>query len=109
MPDPEDLEEERTLNGSMRITRIGRGHYQCQSESEPEKTYVVDLLENRTEGHIGALGSCTCDDFKYRLFPRWKKVRRPYDSMRCKHLHRVRNHVMDYMTEHYINEEKRQK
>lgn len=56
--------------------------------------YAVDL-----EAHEG-LGHCECDDFNYRRYPEWKKVRAKYDHFRCKHLRAVRNHVLDQIIEY---------
>lgn len=89
-----DLTEERTLEG-MRIVRIGRGHYRAYSQSRPETAYDVDIM------HYGGLGSCTCDDYVCRRKPRWRDVRKPYDAFRCKHLRRVRNHVLDQIIQHF--------
>jgi len=93
-PEPKDLQEERTLEG-MRIVRIGRGHYRCHSSSRPEVAYDVDII------HYDGLGSCTCDDYVCRRKPRWRDVRKPYDCFRCKHLRRVRNHVLDQIVQHF--------
>ncbi len=97
--EPKDLIEERTLEG-MVVVRIGRGHYRCHSQSRPETAYDVDLM------HYGGLGSCTCDDFVRRRKPRWRDVRKPYNIFRCKHLQRVRNHVLDQIIEHEMMKEK---
>lgn len=91
-------EQERTLEG-MRITRTGRGMYSCHSETHPERAYSVDLME-----HDG-LGSCTCDDFMFRRYPRYKTAKVPYDTFRCKHLRRVRGHVLDQIIKHMIQRE----
>jgi len=93
-PESKDLQEERTLEG-MRIVRIGRGHYRCHSSSRPEIAYDVDII------HHEGLGSCTCDDYVCRRKPRWRDVRKPYDCFRCKHLRRVRNHVLDQIVQHF--------
>ena len=93
-PEPKDLQEERTLEG-MRIVRIGRGNYRCHSSSRPEVAYDVDIM------HYDGLGSCTCDDYVCRRKPRWRDVRKPYDCFRCKHLRRVRNHVLDQIVQHF--------
>ncbi len=98
MPDtneePEDLAEERCLEG-MRIVRTGRGCYLAYSQSRPDTAYAVDLSENF------GLGSCQCEDFLYRRYPRWKDVRKPFDSMRCRHLRRIRNYVLDQIIAYY--------
>ena len=94
MADDKDLAEERTLEG-MVVVRIGRGHYRCRSESHPDTAYDVDLSA------YGGLGRCSCDDFVCRRKPRWDGVRKPYDSLRCKHLRRTRNFVLDQIIAHY--------
>jgi hypothetical protein len=83
-----DLQPEITLD-RMQIERIGQGQYRCHSENQSVTAYVVDIF------HYAGLGSCTCPDFTMRLIPRWRKVRRPYDHFRCKHLRRIRCHVLD--------------
>lgn len=94
MNEEEQLAHERTLEG-MRITRVGRGEYRCSSESESKREYMIDLSAN------DGLGNCTCDDFLYRRAIRWKMVNKPYDVFRCKHLRRVRNHVLDQIIKHF--------
>jgi hypothetical protein len=97
MTTTKDIIPEETLEGA-RLERIGRGHYRIWSSSQPEVAYSVDVT------HYGGLGSCTCPDFTMRRLPRWRGVRKPYDSFRCRHLRRVRNHIMDqiikYMKDH---------
>lgn len=80
--------QEKTLSG-LRVTRIGLGHYNVQSESDATKNYSVDLMD------YGGLGSCTCDDQVFRRHPRWRKVRENHDSFRCKHIRFLRVHVLD--------------
>ena len=106
MPDEQsqeekDLIEERTLEG-MRIVRVGRGQYQAFSQSEPGVAYMVDVT------HYGGLGSCTCHDFVCRRKPRWSGVRKPYRVFRCKHIIRVRDHILDQIIHHYQNEKVQQ-
>lgn len=84
----------------MRIVRIGRGQYRAYSTSNPEHAYDVDLL------HYGGLGSCTCDNFLMCRKIRWREVRRPYDIFRCKHIRKIRNHVLDQIFAPYIAGEK---
>lgn len=93
-----DPVEERTLEG-MRVVRVGRGFYECSSESNPSIRYHVDILA------LGGLGECDCWDFTSRRKPRWKAVKRAYDIFRCKHLRRVRNHVLDQILHTYIERE----
>lgn len=81
----------------MRVTRTGRGTYDCSSESQPGHKYHVDILA------LGGLGQCDCWDFVSRRKKRWQKVNKPYDIFRCKHLRRVRNHVLDQILRPYIN------
>jgi hypothetical protein len=83
-----DLQEEITLEG-MVIQRIHRGLYTAQSTTHANVKYDVDLLD------LGGLGSCTCPDFAQRRYHRWRGVKKPYDIFRCRHLKRVRNHVLD--------------
>lgn len=98
MPDtqeePADLAEERCLEG-MRIVRTGRGCYLAYSQSRTETAYAIDLA-----AHQG-LGSCFCEDFLYRRYPRWKEVRRPFDAFRCRHIRKIRNHVLDQIIAYY--------
>lgn len=93
-----ELEHEITLDGNMRIQRLGKGMYACHSESRPETAYTVDVMS------YDGLGSCQCDDFLYRRFPRWKSIRKNYDALRCKHIRRVRNHMMDQIIAHYAKQ-----
>ena len=93
-----DRIEERTLEG-MRVVRTGRGFYECSSESDPSHRYHVDILA------LDGLGECDCWDFTARRKPRWKDVKRAYDIFRCKHLRRVRNHVLDQILRAYIDKE----
>lgn len=94
----EDLAEERTLDG-MRIVRTGRGCYLAYSQSETGVAYAVDLSAH------GGLGHCECMDFIGRRYKRWKEVRKPYNSMRCKHIRRCRDHVLDQIIKHYAKAE----
>lgn len=102
MPDtqeePEDLREERTLCG-MRLVKTGRGCYLAHSMSHPETSYAVDVSS------YSGLGSCECDDFRLRRYPRWKTVRLPFDIMRCKHIRRVRNHILDQIISYYAKQD----
>jgi|LakMenE18May11ns_1017448.scaffolds.fasta_scaffold9280567_2 hypothetical protein len=100
-PEPKDLQEERTLAG-LRIARTGRGCYLCHSSSHPERAYAVDVSAH------GGLGSCECDDYLYRRYPRWKTVRQPFDSLRCRHLRAVRNHILDALIKHYADKPNQQ-
>lgn len=90
--------EERTLDG-MRVVRLGRGLYECSSESTPGVKYTVDILA------LMGLGQCDCWDFISRRKKRWEGVRKAYDVFRCKHLRRVRNHVLDQILQHEIKKE----
>lgn len=83
--------KERTINESFKIIRQSAGDYLCHSGTRTGIVYCVNI-----EAH-GALGHCTCDDFEFRRYPQWKKVRANYDFLRCKHLRAVRNHVLDQM------------
>lgn len=89
--------KERTLCGH-KITRVGRGHYLCQSRSRPSTHYSIDLAAN------SGLGNCSCEDFIYRRYPEWKKVKSNYDHFRCRHIRAVRNHVMDQIIQYYQDE-----
>lgn len=92
--------QETTVDG-MAVTKVGRGQYECASQSDPERLpYHVDILAN--EG----LGECDCWDFKSRRLPRWIRMRALYDSFRCKHLRRVRNHVLDQILSTYVHKER---
>jgi hypothetical protein len=99
--EPEDLREERTICG-MRLEKTGRGCYLAYSQSRPETAYAVDI--NAYNG----LGSCECDDFRFRRYPRWKTVRQPFDVLRCRHLRRVRTHVLDQIIKFYAKAEQQQ-
>lgn len=99
--EPVEPIEERTLEG-MRVVRTGRGMYECSSESEPEKKYCVDIL------FYNGLGACDCDDFRFRRYPRYKGVKKNYNVFRCKHLARVRNHVLDQILSSYLQKEANQ-
>lgn len=78
----------------MEVTRVGRGVYLCSSESEPGIRHHVDISS------LGCLGQCDCKGFRFHRFPRWKIVRKPFDHFRCKHIRRVRNHVLDQILIH---------
>lgn len=93
-----DRIEERTLEG-MVVVRVGRGFYECQSQSDAKIKYHVDILS------LGGLGECDCWDFLSRRRKRWDAVRLPYDIFRCKHLRRVRQHVLDQILAPYIKHE----
>ena len=86
--------EEVTLEG-MRITKTGRGTYLAHSTTKADTAYAVDI------SHYGGLGSCSCDDFRFRRFPKWKEVRKPLDSLRCRHIRRTRNYVLDAIIAYY--------
>jgi len=89
--------EEVTLEG-MRITKVGRGAYLAHSMTQNDTAYAVDI------SHYGGLGSCTCTDFVARRMPRWREVRKPRDTYRCKHIRRVRNYVLDAIISHYAKQ-----
>ena len=93
--DPDHLEA-TTLEG-MTVRKIGRGLYECSSQSNAKTTYHLDILAN------GGLGECDCWDFMSRRWPRWKSVRQPYDSFRCKHIRRVRNFVLDAILKPHVD------
>lgn len=94
----EDLSEEKTLDG-MRLVRTGRGCYLAYSQSQPNVAYAVDVSAH------GGLGHCECTDFLARRYQRWKEVRKPYNSMRCKHIRKVRDHILDAIIKHYAKAE----
>lgn len=91
--------EETTLEG-MRVRKLGRGLYECQSQSDAKVQYQVDILAN------DGLGACDCADFRFRRLPRWQASHIPFDSFRCRHLRRVRCHVLDLILAPYIDQEK---
>jgi len=84
----------------MKIRRTGRGCYVAESQSEVGVSYILDIKAN------DGLGYCSCIDFTGRRFPRWRGIKKPYDSMRCKHLKRVRNYELDLIIKYYIEKEK---
>lgn len=84
----------------MRIVKTGRGAYIAHSQSRAETAYAVDIMAH------GGLGHCECEDFLYRRYPRWKTVRKPFNVFRCRHLIKVRNHVLDQIIAHYAQLEK---
>jgi hypothetical protein len=96
---------ERTIEG-MDVTMVGKGFYECSSESDANTKYHVDILALPCPH---PLGECDCWDFIARRKVRWKNVRKPYDIFRCKHLRRVRNHVLDQILLHTIQKEQKGK
>lgn len=94
--------QEKTLDG-MRVRREGRGVYLCSSESEPGREYFVDIMAN------DGLGQCDCPDFRTRRFARYQRLGVPLDSFRCKHLRRVRCHVLDQIITFELQKEKQAK
>lgn len=93
-----DPVDEVTVEG-MTVTKIGRGMYICDSTSQLGVKYQVDIMEN------DGLGNCQCADFAFRKYPRWKSAKTNLDSFRCRHIRRVRNHVMDQIIRYYILQE----
>jgi len=77
-----------TLEG-RKVTRVGRGVYHIDSENQSDITYTVDVFAN--EG----LGNCDCKQFQFWLLPKYVRSRIAFNSLRCKHLLRVRCHVLD--------------
>lgn len=102
MPEPitdsRHPDEERLIEGS-RIVKVGRGHYLVFSDTQVDVVYSVDI--NKHDG----LGSCSCDDFLYRRFPRYKSSQIKFDAFRCKHIRRIRNHVLDQIIEFMAEKE----
>ena len=94
----DDLAQEITMDG-MKVVRTGRGCYLAYSQSQPGVAYPVDV-----SAHDG-LGHCECSDFICRRYPRWKAIRMPFDSLRCRHIRRVRNHILDAIIKHYAKAE----
>lgn len=92
------MTQERTLDG-IKITRIGRGHYNAQSEHNPRVSYSVDIMAN------DILGSCECIDFQARRLQLYKQVKAPFDHFRCKHLRAVRNHVLNQLLLYYSHQD----
>lgn len=58
----------RPING-MKVTRIGRHHFQVESETRPEVTHVVDTSEH--------MPHCSCEASQLG------------GSLMCKHIRRV--------------------
>lgn len=96
-PESVDPIEGQTLEG-MSVTRLGKGVYACSSESG-EAPYHVDIMA------LDGLGECNCWDFVGRREPRWRTIKKPYDALRCKHLRRVRNWVLDGILQQLIQKE----
>lgn len=93
--------EETTLE-NMRLRKVGRGTYYCQSQSDGSKEYLVDVFAN------DGLGECDCPDFRFRRYPHWVGSKIPFDSFRCRHLRRVRCHVLDQILFDILEKEKHQ-
>lgn len=86
--DPHDPHKEESVEGYPLIKK-GKGVYACPSESNANLQYHVDIFAHR------GLGGCDCWDFRTRGFPRFVSCGKLYDSFRCKHIRRVRNHILD--------------
>lgn len=75
---------------SSKITLVGNGVFQIASESKKGAFYTVDVMDN--EG----LGGCDCKDFLSRRLPKFERNGRIiFESLRCKHLRRVRSFAFD--------------
>lgn len=65
----------------MHVAPFERGRFLVQSESNPDSSYLVDLLEYRR------MGQCSCVDFGSRIQPVWESGDKP-DKVNCKHIRR---------------------
>lgn len=62
----------------MKAIKVDEMIYVIESETKGQlQNYAVKLLDNSKRG------SCTCDQFKFRIYPNWKKGNK-YEP--CKHL-----------------------
>lgn len=87
----------------MRLVKTGKGAYLCYSLSQSDVAYAVDV------SHYGGLGSCTCTDFVARRKPQWREAgRKPFNFFRCKHIIRVRNHILDQIIQYYAKPPKKE-
>ena len=92
------MSDEQTLEG-IKVTRLGRGVYQIRSETQKDVVYEIDILAN------DGLGNCSCKNFQFSRLPKFERLGIPFDSFRCKHLKRVRCHVLDLILSSYIQKE----
>lgn len=62
------------------------GEYRIESESNPGVFYMIDLFAYDGEG------SCTCEDYQYRIEPMRKADLKPVHEF-CKHINRAYAHA----------------
>lgn len=87
---------------SSKITLVGSGVFQIASESKKGSFYTVDVFDN--EG----LGGCDCKDFLSRRLPKFERNGRIiFESLRCKHLRRVRSFAFDLIILSQLRNEKK--
>lgn len=86
---------------SSKVTRIGRGVYKIRSQTEQGSEYTVDVFDN------DGLGGCDCKHFQFSLLPKYERRRLIFDSLRCKHLKRVRSVVLDAIIQAQIQKERK--
>lgn len=54
--------------------------FYAHSETDPDATHIVDLMEN------GGHGECSCEDWMYRKNKARRKGETSYDKNMCKHM-----------------------
>jgi hypothetical protein len=62
--------------------------WQVESEKDPEKEYLVDLLDFPLEGDVN--GSCTCEHFTFNMKPYLDRGYNQGLPLRCKHIRKAR-------------------
>lgn len=69
---------------------VGNGVFRIASESEKGKHYTVDVMDN------DGLGGCDCKNFLMSKLPKYERNGHTiFESLRCKHLRRVRSFAFD--------------
>lgn len=75
---------------SSKITMVGNGVFHIASESKKDAFYTVDVMDN------DGLGGCDCKNFLFSKLPKFERNGRIiFESLRCKHLRRVRSFAFD--------------
>ena len=62
--------------------------WMVESEKDPGKEYLVDLLDYELPGDMN--GSCTCEHFTFNLKPYLDKGYNQELPLRCKHIRKAR-------------------
>lgn len=65
--------------------------FRVQSDSDPAKQYLVDLLEN------DGLGACECFHYHFKIYPNQRKAQilgkeTPGERLECKHIRAANDH-----------------